>query len=179
MAPTLETDRLIVRPWREADVEHWVAMNADVRVMEFFPSVPDRAQSEESAARLRARLDADGFGWWIIAAKSDGAFAGAIALQNVPFTAHFTPAIEIGWRLPYERWGNGYATEAARAVLDLAFGELGLAEVVAMTAALNLRSQRVMQRLGMTRDLRDDFEHERIEPGHRLRPHVLYRLRRP
>jgi RimJ/RimL family protein N-acetyltransferase len=99
-----------------------------------------------------------------------------IVLQEVPFEAHFTPATEVGWWLPYAQWGNGYATEGARAALDYAFGTLGRSEIVAMTTPVNLRSQRVMQRLGMTRDPADDFENPFVEAGHPLRTHVLYRL---
>lgn len=154
-------------------------MNADERVMEFFPSTYERAEAEAIAMRLRDMLERDGYGWWALEVKGGPAFAGVIALQNVPFHAHFTPAIEVGWRLAYGQWGKGYATEAARAVLDYAFGKLGRDEVVAMTAALNKRSQRVMERLGMVRDPDGDFEHPRVKPGHRIRPHVLYRIARP
>lgn len=176
-APVIETERLILRPWRDEDVPHWVAMNADPRVMEFFPSTYGEEQARETAAYLRARLEADGYGWWIAEIKDGRRFAGCLAVQKVPFEAHFTPAFEIGWRLPVDAWGHGYATEGARALLDCSFSRLGCDEVVAMTAALNERSQRVMQRLGMTRDAADDFDHPRLEEGHRLRPHVLYRIR--
>jgi len=101
-----------------------------------------------------------------------------IALQDVPFEAHFTPALEVGWRLRHDHWGHGYATEAARAALAFVFSELQRDEVVAMTAAINERSQRVMQRLGMTRDPNGDFEHPAVAEGHPLRPHVLYRIRK-
>jgi RimJ/RimL family protein N-acetyltransferase len=174
---TIETERLILRPWRDEDVAAWAAMNADPRVMEFFPNTYTEEYATEMAAYLRGRLEQDGYGWWVAQIKGGG-FAGNLALQKVPFDAHFTPAMEIGWRLPFDAWGHGYATEGARALLDFAFEELRCDEIVAMTAALNLRSQRVMERLGMTRDPADDFEHPRLEQGHRLRPHVLYRIRR-
>jgi ribosomal-protein-alanine N-acetyltransferase len=174
----LVTERLILRPWRDADIEPWVAMGADPRVMEFFPSLSTREQAEASAARMRAALERDGYGWWVAEHKPDGDFAGVIALMEVPFEAHFTPATEIGWRLRPEYWGRGLATEGARAALAFAFEQLGRAEIVAMTARLNLRSQRVMQRLGMTHDPVDDFDHPLIEAGHPIRPHVLYRVRR-
>lgn len=152
-------------------------MGADPRVMEFFPSTYDRVQAEASASRMRERLDRNGYGWWVLEVKGGPAFAGVIALQDVPFEAHFTPALEVGWRLIYEQWGHGYATEAARAAIDFAFSDLGRTEVVAMTAAINLRSQRVMQRLGMTYDATDDFENPLPDVGDRLRPHVLYRAK--
>ena len=173
----LESARLILRPWRDADVEPWVALCADPRVMEFFPSTYGREQAEAMAARMRERLSADGYGWWPVEVKGGAPFAGVVLLQEIPFEAHFTPATEVGWWFSAEHWGKGYATEAARAALDFAFGELQREEVVAITAALNVRSQRVMQRLGMTRDPNGDFAHPRIDAGHRLEPHVLYRIR--
>jgi RimJ/RimL family protein N-acetyltransferase len=173
----LETPRLILRPWRDADVEPWVALSADPRVMEHFPRPYERAESEAGLVRIRARMDRDGYGWWPIEVKGGAAFAGVIVLQDIPFEAHFTPAIEVGWWLAHEHWGQGYATEGARAALDFAFGELERSEVVAITTPVNVRSQRVMQRLGMTRDPADDFEHPGIEAGHPLRMHVLYRIR--
>jgi RimJ/RimL family protein N-acetyltransferase len=179
VAPTLETPRSILRPWRDADVAPWTAMGADEHVMEFFPSTYDRTQAESHAARMREHLEADGYGWWVVEIKDGAPFAGVIALQDVPFDAPFTPAIEVGWRLTRPHWGHGYATEGARAALAFAFEDLDRDEVVAMTASLNLRSQRVMERLGMTHDPRDDFDHPRLDPGHRLSPHVLYRASRP
>ncbi|HEY8312944.1 MAG TPA: GNAT family N-acetyltransferase [Candidatus Baltobacteraceae bacterium] len=175
--PVIETPRLRLRGWRDADVEHWARLNADPRVMEFFPSLYDRARSESGAAEMRATLERDGYGWWVAEIKEGARFAGVIALQDVPFEAPFTPALEVGWRLPFDQWGHGYATEGAAAALDFAFDKLGWSEVVAITPAINIRSQRVMQRLGMTRDASDDFEHPRLETGHRLRRFVLYRAR--
>jgi RimJ/RimL family protein N-acetyltransferase len=153
-------------------------MNADPRVMEFFPRPYDRAMSENFAARAREDLERNGFGWWVVEEKERSLFLGVISLQPVPFEAHFTPANEIGWRFVFEHWGRGFATEAARAGLDYAFSQLDWAEVIAMTSQLNVRSQRLMQRLGMTRDSADDFDHPRIDEGSRLRRHVLYRLKR-
>ncbi len=173
----METARLLLRPWREADIESWLAMGADPRVMEFFPSLATREQAERSAARMRAALERDGYGWWVAENKENRGFAGVIVLMDVPFEAHFTPAMEIGWRLRPEYWGRGLATEGARAALTFAFEMLGRAEVVAMTARLNLPSQRMMQRLGMTYDPADDFDHPLVEPGHPIQPHVLYRAR--
>lgn len=176
-APILETERLILRPWHDEDIPHWVSMHADPRVMEFFQSTYTQDEAKEVAARLRLQLARDGYGWWIAEVKNGNRFAGTIALQKVPFDAHFTPAHEIGWRLTFDAWGNGYATEGARAVLDFAFSQLPCDEVVAMTAQINVRSQRVMERLGMQHDTADDFDHPRLEHGDRLRRHVLYRIR--
>lgn len=175
--PTIETPRLILRDWRDQDVEAWVAMNADPRVTEFFPKIYTRELSEASAAAIRAQLKRDGFGWWALEVRGGPAFIGSIALQAVPFDAAFTPANEIGWRLAFQDWGNGYATEGARAALDFAFNELKWPEVIAFTAASNLRSQRVMNRLGMSHEAGDDFDHPKVEDGHRLRRHVLYRIK--
>lgn len=176
-APTIETPRLILRPWRDEDLEPWFAMNSDPRVMEFFVQPYTRDEAERTMALMRRYLERDGYGWWVLERKDDALFAGVIALQDVPFTAPFTPATEVGWRLTHACWGSGYATEGARGALDFAFNERKLHEVVAMTAVVNVRSQRVMQRLGMTHDPRDDFDHPRIEPGHPLNRHVLYRVR--
>jgi len=178
VAPRLQTERTILRPWADSDLEPWVTLNGDERVMEFFPSTYTRDRAERSAALLRERLERDGYGWWVLEIKNGASFAGVIALQDVPFEAHFTPALEIGWRLQHDHWGHGYATEAARSALAFALSELQRDEVVAMTAAVNERSRRVMQRLGMTRDPDDDFEHPAVVAGHPIRPHVLYRIKR-
>lgn len=153
-------------------------MGADERVMEFFPGTYDRPKAISIAAFIRAALNANGHGWWVLEPKEGPSFGGVIALQTVPFEAPFAPAIEVGWRLPHDLWGKGYATEGARAALSFAFGTLGVKEVVAMTSALNLRSQRVMERLGMTREPADDFDHPKIPAGNRLQRHVLYRIKR-
>ncbi len=175
-APTIETERLVLRPWRDDDVAPWAAMSADPRVMEFFPATLTQSEAEETAMRVRERLERDGIGWWALEVKGGAPFAGVIALQNVPFEAPFTPATEVGWRLAVDQWGKGYATEGAAAALRFAFETLALPEVVAMTAAVNARSRRVMERLGMTYDSADDFDHPRLPEGHPLRCHVLYRL---
>lgn len=178
-ARVLQTARLTLRGWRDADVDSWFELNSDPRVMEFFPSAFDRARADASAARLRADLDDRGYGWWIAEDRETKRFAGAIALVDVPFEAHFTPATEVGWRLLPEYWGRGYATEGGRAAIEFGFDELRRPEIVSVTAIPNQRSQRVMQRLGMTRDPLDDFEHPYVPEGHPLRMHVLYRLKNP
>ena len=165
----------MLRQWRDDDVPHWVAMSADPRVMRFFPSTYAADYSEQMAIRMRDRLERDGYGWWVIEIKGITPFAGAIILQDVPFEAPFTPAIEIGWRLAYQYWGHGYATEGATRVMHFAFEVLRFNEVVAMTAITNVRSQRVMERLRMTHNAQDDFLHPRLPEEHALRPHVLYR----
>jgi RimJ/RimL family protein N-acetyltransferase len=169
----------MLRNWHDSDVEAWVAMNADPPVTEFLTRNYTRELSESQASRMRRLLALYGYGWWVVEVRGGARFAGVICLQDVPFDAPFTPAREIGWRFAREHWGKGYATEGARAALDFAFDELGWNEIMAFTAASNFRSQRVMQRLNMTHDPADDFDHPRIEEGNPLRRHLLYRLRRP
>ncbi|HEY8298115.1 MAG TPA: GNAT family N-acetyltransferase [Candidatus Baltobacteraceae bacterium] len=177
MIAAIETARTILRGWNDDDVESWAQMNADPRVMEFFPSTYARERSIASAATMRAELERDGYGWFVVELKDRMPFAGVIALQPVPFEARFTPAKEIGWRFLPAAWGHGYATEAASAAMRFAFEELGWDQVVALTARINVPSQRVMERLHMTHDPDDDFGHPRVEEGHRLHHCVLYRAR--
>ena len=168
----------MLRDWRDDDIEAYVQMNGDPRVTEFFAHAYTRERSESDAQTIRERLTRDGYGWWAVEIRGGAPFAGLVALQKVPFEAAFTPANEIGWRFAPEHWGKGYATEGARAALDFAFAELQWREVVAFTAANNVRSRRVMERLGMTHHPRDDFDHPKLESGHPLRRHVLYRIRK-
>ena len=176
-APTLRTARLILRPWRDEDLAPFAALNADPAVMEHFPAPLSRAESDAFAAQVRREMDERGFGLWAVEAPGVAPFAGFTGLAVPRFDAHFTPCVEIGWRLAREHWGRGYAPEAARVALAHGFGPLGLDEVVSFTAAGNLRSRRVMEKLGMTHAPGDDFEHPNLPPGHRLRRHVLYRIR--
>jgi RimJ/RimL family protein N-acetyltransferase len=151
-------------------------MAADPEVTHFVSPTPiSRAYAEASANHYRRQLETKGYGYWAIEVKGGASFAGIILLQDVKFTAAFTPAIEVGWLLAREQWGNGYATEGGRAALDYAFSTMKLNKVVALTAEGNLRSQRVMQRLGMTHDPRDDFDHPDAQ-GTRLQHCVLYRI---
>lgn len=179
MAHTIETARLRLRQWTGDDVEAWAEMNADPRVMEFFPEVTPRERSREQAAKMRADLDLNGYGWFVMERNDAAGFAGVIALDDIRHEMPFRPLREIGWRLPVASWGRGYATEAARALLDFGFETLRWAEIVAMTAVVNVRSRRVMERLGMTHDPKDDFQHPRVPEGHPIKPHVLYRKRAP
>lgn len=176
--PVLITPRLRLRPWREADLEPFAALSADAEVMAHFPGVLDRAQSDALAHRFAAAMRRDGFGQWAVEVPGEAPFVGFCGLAVAAFTAPFTPCVEIGWRLARAAWGRGYATEAARAVLAQAFGPMDLEALVAFTAVGNQRSRRVMERLGMQRSPADDFAHPELPEGHRLRPHVLYRLSR-
>ncbi|WP_152227888.1 GNAT family N-acetyltransferase [Pseudomonas sp. SCB32] len=176
--PSLTTERLLLRPWRTADLPAFAALNADAEVMRYFPACMSREDSDLLAARILLHFDEHGFGQWIVERREDGAFIGVLGLQKVSFEASFTPAVEIGWRFNAAYWRRGYALEAARAVLAFAFDSLKLAEVVAFTVPANLPSQGLMQRLGMRRDEAGDFEHPRLPEGHALRQHVLYRINR-
>lgn len=174
----LRSPRLILRPWRDSDLPAIARLNADPRVMEFLPSCLDRAASDAMVARMQAAIETQGFGFWAVEAPGAADFIGFVGLNRPSFAAAFMPCVEIGWRLAHDFWGRGYATEAARAALRYGFGDLGLAEIVSFTAVINLRSQRVMQRLGMQHYRAEDFDHPALPEGHRLRRHVLYRMTR-
>ncbi|GAA2887306.1 GNAT family N-acetyltransferase [Streptosporangium fragile] len=177
MEPIL-TDRLVMRRWREADREPFAAMNADPEVMEYFPAPLTRAESDALVDQLESEFERYGYGRWALEVRATGEFAGFTGLAWKTFEARFTPALEVGWRLPRSAWGHGYATEAARAALEYGFGPAGQEEIISMTAVGNLRSRAVMERLGMTRDPADDFDHPQVAEGSPLRRHVLYRVRR-
>lgn len=168
--------RVVLRHWRDEDIEPWVEMNADPRVMEHFPSVLTRQEAIETAGRLAAHVEREGWGLWALEVPGVHAFAGFVGLAVPTFDAPFLPAIEVGWRQLVAAWGQGYASEGARLALDHAFDSLGWDEVVSFTAVANLRSRAVMERLGMHHRDEDDFDHPRL-PGSHLQRHVLYRLR--
>ncbi len=172
----LSTDRLRLRRWREADRAPFAALNADPLVMEFFPAPLSREESDRLIERIETGFARHGFGLWALELRESGEFIGFAGLAVPPFEAHFTPAVEVGWRLARRAWGSGYATEAGRAALAHGFERLGLEEIVSMTAIGNTRSRAVMERLGMTRDPADDFDFPALPPGDPLRPHVLYRV---
>jgi ribosomal-protein-alanine N-acetyltransferase len=161
----------------EADRAPFAALNADPEVMRHMPRLLSREESDAVVQRLQAHFERHGFSFFAVELPGVAPFAGFIGLLHCPFEAHFTPAVEIGWRLAREHWGKGYVTEAARACLDYAFSELALDEVVSITVPANTRSWAVMERLGMRRDPSEDFEHPLLPEGHPLRLHVLYRLR--
>ncbi len=171
----LRGPRLSLRAWRSDDLDAFAALNADPRVMQFFPSALSRDESAQLIDRMQAHIDRCGWGLWAV--DVEGRCIGFTGLSRPRFEAHFTPCVEIGWRLARGAWGNGYATEAAQLALAFGFIELQLTELVSFTALINQRSQRVMERLGMRRSGADDFDHPAL-PGHRLQRHVLYRLSR-
>ncbi|WP_417667837.1 GNAT family N-acetyltransferase [Roseibium sp.] len=176
----LETDRLFLRPWEEKDRQAFAEMNADPEVMRYFPSVLNTSESDKLYDKAIALTHDDGFCFSPVEAKATGQFLGFVGLSVPRFDKPlpFLPCVEVGWRLIREAWGKGYATEAASAWLRFGFETLSLDEIVSFTTVTNIPSQRVMERLGMTRDRADDFLHPALTDGHPLHQHVLYRLDR-
>jgi len=174
MTVRLETPRLILRRWRDEDRAPFAVLNADPVVMEHFVNPLTRQDSDDFVDRIEAHFDERGFGLWAVEVKASGDFAGFVGLWPPNWDPSLT---EIGWRLAKEHWGHGYATEGATITTVDGFARLGLDEIVSFTSVDNIRSQRVMQKIGMTRDPADDFDHPNVPEGHRLRRHVLYRLR--
>ena len=176
LANSIRTKRLLLRHWRRSDRAPFAALNADPRVREFFPGCLNRRESDESVDDIEAQFAEHGFGLWAVEVPGVTAFAGFIGMTVPRFESHFTPCVEIGWRLAAEHWGRGYAPEGALACLEYGFNELGRSEIVSFTAVGNLRSRRVMEKIGMTHDPADDFDHPSLPAGHPLRRHVLYRI---
>ena len=172
----IETPRLRLRQWYESDKDPFAALNADPLVMEHFPGVLRRAQSDQLAESAAAHIASNGWGLFAVEEKETRQFIGFVGLNPVRFDAPFTPAVEIGWRLARPFWGKGYASEAARRSVELAFNDLGLDALVSFTTVANYRSRRVMERLGMHHDPDGDFLHPKLPDGHPIAPHVLYRL---
>jgi RimJ/RimL family protein N-acetyltransferase len=177
-ANEIRSQGLILRSWRDEDREPFAAMNADPYVMEFFPSALSRQRSDEMLDGIRSNFVEYGFGLWAVEVPGVAPFAGFIGLAVPSFVAHFTPCVEIGWRLAREYWGRGYAVEGARMALAFGFDKLGMRRVVSFTVTANARSIRVMEKLGMQHVPADDFDHPKLPEGHPLRRHVLYRMSR-
>ncbi|WP_345207983.1 GNAT family N-acetyltransferase [Fodinibacter luteus] len=173
------TERLVLRQWGEADREPFAAMNADPEVMEHLPQPLDRAASDAMLDRLRATIEEQGWGPWAVEHAATRELIGFTGLAVPRHPLPFQPCVEVGWRLARAAWGHGFATEAAREALRVAFDELGLGEVVSFTVTGNVRSRAVMERIGMTRDPAGDFDHPALPVGHPQRRHVLYRVRPP
>jgi RimJ/RimL family protein N-acetyltransferase len=175
----LRTARTLLRQWQDSDLEAWVAMNADPAVRRHFSGLLTRDEALGEAGRARISLARRGWGAWALELPGVLPFAGFVGLIVPAWDAHFTPAVEIGWRLPQAAWGRGYASEAAAAAAAFAFGMLGLDELVAITLPGNEPSRRVMSRIGMRHDADGDFAHPRLPADHPMSRHVLYRLRAP
>lgn len=174
--PELRTERLLLRPWRESDRAPFAVMNVDPEVVEFLNGPLTPAESDAMIDRIETSWANKGYGLWAVEVVGGPAFIGYVGLWDALFEAPFTPAIEVGWRLARPAWGHGYATEAARVALAYGYAVRGLPEVLSFTAALNLRSRAVMERIGMVREPDGDFEHPKVPLGSALRHHVLYRL---
>ena len=173
---SLRTDRLLLRPWREEDLQPFTALNSDPEVMRYFPRLLDRDATATVISRMQAHFERFGFGFWPVELPGEAPFIGIIGMMITPFETHFTPCLETGWRLARPYWGHGYAQEGARAAFDLAFGQLPVDQVVAYAVKDNERSCRVMMRLGMVSDAKDDFDHPLLAEDDQLRRHCLYRM---
>ncbi len=179
MMTKLQTDRLVLRFWKEEDLDLFAKLNRDPRVMKYFPAPLSKAESDQMVKRMQSRLKERGWGFWAVSETRTQNFIGFIGLNPIEqstLPVHFAPATEIGWRLAFDYWGKGYATEGAKAALKYGFQALRLNEFVSFTATQNKRSRRVMERIGMQHDPADDFDHPKLPEGHPLRRHVLYRI---
>ncbi len=172
----IETERLILRRWRPEDLAPFAALNADAEVMAHFPAPHTREQSDGLVAMIDDHFDRHGFGWWAVERRSDGALLGMTGLSTLRPESPLHPGVEIGWRFARHAWGQGHASEAARASLAFGFQRLSLAEIVSFTATTNAASEAVMRRIGLERRAVDDFDHPAIVEGHRLSRHVVYGL---
>ena len=171
----IETERLLLRQWRNEDLEQLVDMNRDPKVMKFIGPILSEDQSKAMMDRAHTSWNIRGYGRFAVQLLERGSVIGFIGLAPTRINAHFTPAVEIGWRLSTQYWDSGYATEGASAITDYSFKNLGLAEIVSYTSAENFRSRRVMEKIGFLRDPMDDFEHPNLSPADPLRACVLYR----
>lgn len=172
-----DTARLRLRQWCAADREPFAALNADPKVMEFFPALLTRAESDALADRCQTYITERGWSFWAVETKTTHEFIGFVGLHTPAPDLPFSPCVEVGWRLAAKHWGKGFATEAARGALRVGFEQLGLLEIVSFTTVGNIRSRAVMERLGMI-ETKETFEHPKIPVGHVLRRHCLYRLSR-
>jgi len=172
----IETERLLLREWLAEDLAPFAKINQDPKVLECLLKPLSDEETANLVKDFQKHFQAHGYGFYACVPKETGICVGFVGLRVVPFKTHFTPAVEIGWRLASDAWGKGYATEAAKAVLTHAFEKLHLQEIVAFTVPKNFRSIRVMEKIGMSRDLEGDFEHPLVPFGHPLRHHILYRI---
>ena len=174
----LETDRLILRTWVDEDLESMLAINQDPKVMEYFPELQDLETTQKLIVSINRHFEKYGYTVYATIRKDSGEFIGFIGLFTPEFESHFTSTTEIGWRLSSNHWGQGFATEGAKAVLDYAFRELKIPEIVSFTAAGNAKSIRVMHKIGLQHNEVDDFDHPKLDDESPLKRHVLYRLSR-
>ena len=172
----LKTKRLILRIFKDEDLDPMTQINQDPKVMEYFPALGNKEQTRIHIKRINDHYDKYGFSLYAVELKNTGEFIGFVGLLKPSFDAHFTPTTEIGWRLSSKHWGKGYAPEAAKAVLEYAFNTLHLKEVVSFTSIGNQKSIRVMEKIGLKHDPKDNFYHPKLDKNHPLALHVLYKL---
>lgn len=172
----IETDRLILRAWKKEDLLPFAKLNASPQVMEHFPKTLSLEETQTLITNLQDRFIKNGFSFFATELKATKEFIGFIGLNIPGYVTPFTPCVEIGWRIDTEFWNKGYATEGALACLNYGFETLGLKEIVSFTATTNKPSEKVMQKIGMTRDLAGDFDHPSLDPDHPLSRHILYRI---
>lgn len=177
MPLTLQTDRLILRTWKKEDAPEFFKINQDPKVIEFLNSSLTIEQVNDFITSRNDHNDKYGYTLWATCLKETGALIGFIGLNYTDWKSHFTPTVEVGWRLGSQYWGKGYASEGAKASLDYGFRKCGLSEIVSFTVPANIRSIRVMEKIGLTRDVNCDFAHPQLTANHPLSQHVLYRLR--
>ncbi len=170
---TYESERLIIRPWRDSDKPAFAKINADARVMEFFPDVYAQERSDKMVDICNQHIASDGFSFWAVDRKDLNVFIGFVGLSKFNAELPFCPCVEIGWRLAYEHWGNGFATEAAQFCLALGFSKFSLEEIVSFTTLANTRSRRVMEKIGMV-DTNMNFLHPSVDPDSGMQEHCLY-----
>ena len=178
MKKTIETDRLMLRTWLDSDLDPMFEINQDPKVMEYFPGLQDLETTKNFITKVNNHFNKYGYSLYACERKDTNEFIGFIGLLIADFKAHFTPAIEIGWRLSSKHWGQGFATEGAKAVLDYLFRELKIPEIVSFTAKGNAKSIRVMQKIDLQHNINDDFDHPKLDDTSPLKRHVLYRLSR-
>ena len=176
---SLKTKRLILRPWNQEDFEPFAQLNADSRMMEYFPALLTKAESNERAKTNKKKIEDDGWGKWAVSIQGSTEFIGMIGLfklEKKTFQVPFCPAVAVVWNIAVQHWGKGYATEGAKAAIEYAFQTLEFEEIVAFTVPQNARSRRVMEKIGMRYDPKDDFHHPNIPAENRFSRQVLYRI---
>lgn len=176
MPAIIETERLILRTWKQEDADSYYLINQDPKVIEFLQGPLTMEQVYDYITAANNHWDKHGYTLWATELKATGEFMGFMGLNYIDWEAHFTPAIEIGWRLGSQYWGKGYATEGAKASLEYGFEQCGLKEIVSLSVPANVRSIHVMEKIGMRRDLNGDFAHPKLHPEHPLSKHILYRV---
>lgn len=174
----IRTDRLLLRQWCHDDYTLFATLNSDAEVMRYFPSRLNRKESDALASRIEALIAERGWGFWAVELIAQNSFIGFVGLHKTTYEIPVTPCIEIGWRLAQEYWGNGYATEAARASLDVAFTKLNIETIYSFTAVSNVKSRAVMEELNMV-NMQRNFDHPMVPQDSPLREHVLYKIKNP